>query len=167
MVTQDPGEVIDPARDPAGFRRALGAFATGVVVVTTATPQGPLGITVNSFASLSLDPPLILWCPAKGSRRYAHFVAARHFAAHVLGAGQRPLAESFVRDGAAFGGLDWQKGPEDVPLIGGVLARFCCETWAVHEAGDHAIIIGRVTSALRSAGPGLVFQAGRWGDFGS
>lgn len=162
----DLGESFDPAGDQAAFRQALGAFATGVTVVTTATAQGPLGITVNSFASVSMEPPLVLWCPAKWSRRYEPFVTTRHFAIHVLGAGQKEIADGFSRDAGAFGGLDWQADANGVPLIGGVPARFLCETWAVHEAGDHAIVVGRVVEVTRGvAGPGLVFHGGTWGRF--
>jgi flavin reductase (DIM6/NTAB) family NADH-FMN oxidoreductase RutF len=160
------GPGFAPESDPRAFRHALGAFATGVAVVTTGTPEGPLGITANSFTSVSMEPPLVLWCPAKWSRRYAPFAQARHFAIHILGADQRDVAEGFSREGAAFAGLDWAPDAQGVPLIAGVLARFVCETWALHEAGDHAIVVGRVTEAARAAGPGLVFHGGVWGRFG-
>lgn len=163
MQVLGPG--FDPASDSRAFRHALGAFATGVTVVTTATPEGPLGITVNSFTSVSMEPPLLLWCPAKWSRRYEAFAGARHFAIHVLGADQKWIADGFSRDGGAFGELDWAADAAGVPLIGGVLARFVCETWAVHDAGDHAIVVGRVTEAARAEGPGLVFHGGTWGRF--
>jgi flavin reductase (DIM6/NTAB) family NADH-FMN oxidoreductase RutF len=165
-VTHDLGPGFAPETDTRAFRHALGAFATGVTVITTATPEGPLGITVNSFTSVSMDPPLVLWCPAKWSKRYAPFAGARHFAIHVLGADQKEIADGFSRDGGAFGALDWQAGPGEVPLIGGVLARFVCETWAVHDAGDHAIVVGRVIEVARANGPGLVFHGGVWGRFG-
>jgi flavin reductase (DIM6/NTAB) family NADH-FMN oxidoreductase RutF len=160
------GPGFAPQGDHRAFRQALGAFATGVAVVTTATPEGPVGITANSFTSVSMDPPLVLWCPSRHSRRYAAFAQARDFAIHVLGADQRMMAEGFSRDGGAFGGLDWAPDARGVPLIAGVLARFVCETWALHEAGDHAIVIGKVTEAARAAGPGLVFHGGVWGRFG-
>jgi flavin reductase (DIM6/NTAB) family NADH-FMN oxidoreductase RutF len=165
-MTHELGAGFAPEADPRAFRHALGAFATGVTVVTVEGPEGPLGITVNSFTSVSMEPPLVLWCPAKSSRRYAPFAAARHFAIHVLGADQKDIADGFLRDGAAFAGLDWRAGEGGVPLIDGVLARFTCATWAVHEAGDHAVIIGRVTEAARAAGPGLVYHGGVWGRFG-
>jgi len=88
--------------DQRAFRRALGRFATGVTVVTCRSPHGPVGMTVNSFASLSLDPPLVMWSPAKASRRAASFSAARRFAIHVLGAQQRDLADAFMRAADAF-----------------------------------------------------------------
>lgn len=165
-VEHELGPGFDPASDSRTFRSTLGAFATGVTVVTTATPDGPLGITVNSFTSVSMDPPLVLWCPAKWSKRYAPFATARHFAIHVLGADQKHIADGFSREGGAFAGLDWHTDTDGVPLIDGVLARLVCATWAVHDAGDHAIVIGRVTMAARAEGPGLVFHGGVWGRFG-
>lgn len=164
MHELEPG--FAPETDTRAFRHALGAFATGVTVVTTATPEGPLGITVNSFTSVSMEPPLVLWCPAKWSRRYAPFAETGHFAIHVLGADQKDIADGFSRDGGAFEGLDWHADANGVPLIDGVLARFTCATWAVHDAGDHAIVVGRVTEAARARGPGLVFHGGVWGRFG-
>lgn len=164
MHELEPG--FAPETDQRAFRHALGAFATGVTVVTTGTPDGPLGITVNSFTSVSMEPPLVLWCPAKWSKRYAPFAGARHFAIHVLGADQKAIADGFSRDGGAFAGLDWAADANGVPLIDGVQARFVCETWAVHDAGDHAIVVGRVTEAARASGPGLVFHGGVWGRFG-
>jgi flavin reductase (DIM6/NTAB) family NADH-FMN oxidoreductase RutF len=81
------------------LRDALGRYATGVTVVTTMTPHGPLGMTVNSFSSVSLDPPLVLWSPARKSSRFPAFEASSHFAIHILAADQRPLAEHFARNG--------------------------------------------------------------------
>ena len=86
------------------MRNALGGFATGVTVVTTMTETGPLGITANSFASVSLAPPLVLWSPARRSRRFPAFEAASHFAIHVLSAGQQALAERFSRAADGFEG---------------------------------------------------------------
>ena len=93
------------------FRNTLGRFATGVTVITTMTDQGPLGITANSFASVSLDPPLVLWSPAKASRRFPAFAEAEHYAIHVLSEEQIDLCRRFSRDGFDFDGLDWEAGP--------------------------------------------------------
>ncbi|EKE45792.1 nitrilotriacetate monooxygenase [Oceaniovalibus guishaninsula JLT2003] len=157
-------ETDDPGRS---LRDALGRFATGVTVVTCAVPGGPLGITANSFASVSLDPPLVLWCPAKMSSRYDPFVEAAHFAIHVMGAEQRALSQRFVREGQAFDGLNWRLADDGTPLIEGTLARFHCATQAVHDAGDHAIVVGRVLNADYRDGPPLIFSAGRYGIFQS
>lgn len=147
------------------FRDALGRYATGVTVVTTQSAIGPLGITANSFASVSLDPPLVLWSPARASRRFRAFAEAEDFAIHVLGAEQESLCRRFSRDGTAFGGLDWQEGVGRTPLIAGCLARFECRTEARHDGGDHLIVVARVTRASWRDGAPLVFSAGAYGCF--
>lgn len=147
------------------LRDALGRFATGVTVVTCTTPEGPLGITANSFSSLSLDPPLVLWSPGKASRRFAPFVAANHYAIHVLSEVQGLVGTGFVRDGAAFSDLDWTMNSEGVPVIMGCLARFECARADVHDGGDHAIVVGRVLRVAMGEGAPLVFGGGRYGRF--
>lgn len=147
------------------FRDALGRFATGVTVVTTQTPNGPLGITANSFSSVSLDPPLVLWSPAKASRRFQPFVEAEHFAIHVLASHQSDICGGFVSEGNAFEPLEWAHSDRGTPLIEGCLARFECARHAVHDAGDHAIVIGRVLGATFGEGDPLLFVSGRYGRF--
>ncbi|MGR3571930.1 flavin reductase family protein [Brevirhabdus sp.] len=147
------------------FRDALGQFATGVTVVTAATDLGPVAITANSFASVSLDPPLVLWSPAKASARYGHFETAQHYAIHVLSDRQRHLAHSFARSASAFEGCDWTTSHEGVPLLEGCLARFECAQVACHDAGDHIIIVGEVTRATRGRGRPLLFMNGTYGAF--
>ena len=147
------------------FRDALGRFATGVCVITTATPRGPLGITANSFASVSLDPPLVLWSPARSSRRFGAFASATHYAIHVLGEDQGDLCRRFSRSGHDFAGLDWSATEDGTPLIEGCLARFECRLAAQHEGGDHLIVVGRVVGAQYRAGAPLLFSAGRYGCF--
>ncbi len=147
------------------FRDALGRFATGVTVVTAATPEGPVGITANSFASVSLDPPLVLWSPAKSSSRFGLFAAAEHFAIHVLGGDQRDLAARFVRHGFDFAGLAPEDGPGGAPLLPECLARFACRRAAAHDAGDHVIILGEVLEAAARDGAPLVFAQGFYGSF--
>lgn len=147
------------------FRTALGRFATGVTVVTCQSERGPLGITANSFSSVSLDPPLVLWSPAKSSSRYAPFVAAERFVIHVLEASQGDVCGQFTRDGLDFGGLQVETSAGGAPLIAGCLAHFECERFAAHDAGDHTIIIGRVEAAAVRDGNPLVFSAGAMGSF--
>lgn len=142
------------------FRTALGHFPTGVTVVTTQTANGPLGITANSFASVSLDPPLVLWCPAKISRRYQAFCDAPLFNIHVLGLEQQDIARRFASKSLGFDGLEFGLDEAGQPLIPDCLATFHCTRFAVHDAGDHAVIIGQVTSASYREGPALVFHAG-------
>ena len=147
------------------MRAALGRFVTGVTVVTAPTPAGPIGITANSFTSVSLDPPLVLWCPARASRRFPHFAAAGHFAIHVLGAGQFDVACQFASGAGGFEAED--HSPEGVPLLPGALARFDCALHAAHDGGDHSIIVGRVVRAELREGAPLVFSGGDYGQFAS
>ncbi|SHI33112.1 flavin reductase family protein [Wenxinia saemankumensis] len=155
---------FDPATDPRAFRGALGAFATGVCIVTTRSPEGaPVGITANSFASVSLDPPLVLWSPARASSRFELFAAAPRFAIHVLRHDQHPLSTAFTRD--ADPGIDWDEGIDGLPLLPEALAVFEAVAEARHPAGDHDIVVGRVIAARLERGQPLVFQHGAYGTF--
>lgn len=147
------------------FRDALGCFATGVTIVTCKTETGPMAIAANSFASLSLDPALVLWSPAKSSRRFPAFEAAENYAIHVLNAEQAALCQTFARDGTAFEGVRWHEGAHGVPLIDDCLARFECHRSAIHDGGDHVIIVGEVTRAETNTGDPLVFSKGSYGRF--
>lgn len=147
------------------LRDALAHYATGVTVVTTVGPSGPVGITANSFTSVSLDPPLVLWCPARRSARFDAFVSARHYAIHVLASDQLPLCRHFSRSGGGFEGFGAARTPEGLPALPGVLARFDCEAHAGHDGGDHAILVGRVLRAETREGAPLIFWGGRYGDF--
>ncbi len=151
--------------DSRAFRDALGRFATGVTVITTMTDKGPIGITANSFASVSLDPPLVLWSPARTSRRFAAFAEAQRFAIHVLAADQPDVCNRFAKDGYDFDGLDWVSGAAETPLIRNCLARFECTQHATHDGGDHLIIIGRVEAAEFCDGEPLLFSRGAFGRF--
>lgn len=147
------------------FRDALGRFATGVTVVTAETPDGPQGFVANSFASVSLDPPLVLWSPARRSSRFAGFSTARHYAIHILGVAQFDQIARFGRGGTGFAGAEPDRSAEGVPLIADALARFECAQHATHDGGDHLIILGRVLRfALRDGAP-LVFSQGAYGGF--
>lgn len=153
---------LDNSRD---FRAALGRFGTGVTVVTCDTGDGPLGITANSFASVSLDPPLVLWSPAKSSSRYPFFMAADHFAIHVVAAEQAGLCMAFARDGNPFDRFDWARGDHDVPLLNNCLSRFECTKTAEYDGGDHSIVVARVTKVTSRDGDPLLFYSGRYGGF--
>lgn len=157
---------FDPAAENSrAFRDALGQFATGVTIVTCATPSGPLGITANSFSSVSLDPPLVLWAPAKSSSRFAAFSAAQDFAIHVMSAEQSAHCSGFARDGDAFDACEWDHSDTGVPLIAGCLSRFECTRVAEHDGGDHTIIVGRVTRVTTNPGDPLLFFGGAFGGF--
>jgi len=149
------------------FRDALSCFATGVCVVTTMANDGPVGLTANSFASVSLDPPLVLWSPARVSRRFPAFESATRYAIHVLGEDQFALCRHFARREPPFEGLRWHEGADQVPLIDGCLARFDCRRVARHEGGDHLIVVGEVLGAEYRNGEPLLFSAGRYGCFSS
>lgn len=145
------------------LRRALGAYPTGVTVITTHSEIGPLGITANSFASVSLDPPLVLWSPARKSLRFNAFATATHFAIHILGEDQKPVCDQFSKVGHDFSGLDIDVNDHNVPLINGCAARLECRTETRHDGGDHLVIVGRVLRVTPGEGTPLVFARGRYG----
>ena len=147
------------------YRDALGKFGTGVTVVTAMGPEGPCGITANSFSSVSLEPALVLWSMAKSSERFEIFNNARFCAIHVLGSGQTDLARRFAKNGTAFAGLDWSQGETGAPLLEGCLSRFECELFANHDAGDHRILVNRVLRVSVADGAPLLFAGGRFGEF--
>ncbi len=148
--------------DETELRNALGRFATGVTVVTTMTPSGPLGMTANSFTSVSLDPPLVLWSPARRSQRFPAFEAASHFAIHVLSRVQMPLAQRFARDGYDFSGLGTHPGHGGAPLFEGCAARFECRHTAQYDGGDHLICVGEVLRLDENDIAPLVYHCGSY-----
>lgn len=145
------------------LRTALGAFASGVTVVTCRGPDGPLGFTANSFTSVSLDPPLVLWCPAILSPRHDAFVAAPDFAIHVLAVSQLDISQRFAERADDFNGLDWSESASGVPRIAGCLTRLDCRHFAAHGAGDHTIVIGQVEQVTHTPGAPLLFALGAYG----
>ena len=145
------------------LRDAMGSFATGVTIVTTMTDRGPLGMTVNSFASVSLDPPLVLWSPARKSARFPAFEAASHFAVHILSQDQQELADRFSKSGIeAFDDLEYTLGIGDVPLLNGCTARFECSHAAGHDGGDHLIVVGEVLRISACDKHSLLFYRGEF-----
>ena len=156
---------FDPSTDAESFRGALGTFVTGVTVVTTDSIEGPVAIVANSFASVSLDPPLVLWSPAKSSKRFEHFAGSRRFAVHVLAADQRDICAAIVRSKTAITKVLTHKSHCGMPIIEGALATFECNLEATHDAGDHVIVVGRVMKAHHRGGDPLVFHAGKYGAF--
>ena len=136
--------------DPRTLRNALGCFGTGVTVVTTFNSGGePIGLTANSFTSISLDPPLILFSLANQSASMEAFNTSGRFAVNVLHIGQQPIANRFAsRIPAKFEGVDWKIHSEGgSPILPGSLASFDCRTYAIHDGGDHKIFIGEVHHA--------------------
>jgi flavin reductase (DIM6/NTAB) family NADH-FMN oxidoreductase RutF len=146
------------------FRNALGAFATGVTVVTAIAEDGvPCGMTANSFTALSLQPPLVLWSIARGSPSAPTFLAAEHFAISVLAADQIDISRRFSRPHAdKFATVATLPGLGGVPLIDGAVTHFECRQEQRYEGGDHIIIIGRVLRLTVNPVPSLVFCSGRY-----
>lgn len=149
------------------FRSALGKFSTGVTIVTVNGVDGPIGMTVNSFASVSLDPPLVLWSALKSSHRFKYFDAEERFAVHVLSSEQEWMAKHFARHANSIEACDWQLSADRVPIINNVVAHFECEKHASVDAGDHAILVGRVVNATVCDKTPLVFSGGQFGTFAS
>lgn len=146
------------------MRDAFGCFATGVTVITTETEIGQVGITANSFSSVSLDPPLISWCPAKDSDRLPAFLENENFAIHMLNVDQVDLARNFAERGDAFDSL-WSRSEDGIPVLDSCLCILHCTRVAQYDAGDHLIMIGQVKSVDMRDGTPLVFGRGRFGRF--
>lgn len=157
--------------DPKAFRVALGGFATGVCIVTALAQDGRrVGMTINSFSSVSLDPPLVLWSIGRTSQSLPVFTTVDHWAVSVLAEDQEGLSNTFARppltaEGHRFDGVKTTAGIGDVPLIDGALAHFQCSTEHLYDGGDHVIIVGRVLAFDRreDTPPPLLFAQGRYG----
>lgn len=151
--------------EPGQFRKALGSFPTGVTVVTCRdqTSGRPIGITVSSFNSVSLEPPLVLWSLSRKSPHIEHFAAGRRHSIHVLSESQSALAMRFAdRSRDKFAGIELTLDtPTAPPSIAGVSARFDCRTEAHYDGGDHIIVLARVTELITADLRPLVFWGGR------
>jgi 3-hydroxy-9,10-secoandrosta-1,3,5(10)-triene-9,17-dione monooxygenase reductase component len=153
------------APDPRSFRDALGRFTTGVAFITAAPDGEPAGLIVNSFTSVSLEPPLISFCPSRSSLTWSRMRRTGRFGVNVLGRRhERFVARATPAGADRFAGLDWTVGRDGVPVLTDALASFECEIVAEHPAGDHWIVLGRVdeVSISPSKDP-LVFFAGAFG----
>lgn len=158
-----PLEAGNPAEDGRAFRRSLGQFATGVTVITARNGEQLLGMTVNSFAALSLEPPLVLWSIRRESGGLQAFQAAGHFAVNVLAANQVELSNRFASSkGDKFAPTAWSAGLHGAPLLHGAIAHMECALHEVVEGGDHLLLIGRVERYARFAGEPLLFTQGRY-----
>lgn len=151
--------------DSKQFRMALGSFTTGVTIVTARGADGKnAGLTANSFNSVSLNPPMVLWSLGKKSSNFPAFMDAEYFAVHILASDQEQLSNQFAKSGVdRFAGLDVRRGVGDVPLLDGCSARFECRTTVRHESGDHVIVVGEVLSFDSFNRPPLVFHGGKYG----
>ena len=150
--------------DPQAFRAALGTFTTGVTIITTrAADDTPVGITANSFNSVSLNPPLVLWSLAKTARSLPVFEEGLHWNVHVLSANQESLSGRFASQGGdKFAGLALDMGISTAPLLSQCTARFQCRTAFRYDGGDHVIFVGEVLAYDHSDLPPLVYQAGQY-----
>jgi 3-hydroxy-9,10-secoandrosta-1,3,5(10)-triene-9,17-dione monooxygenase reductase component len=153
-----------PTFDPKDFRQALGMFATGVTIVTTRASDGsPVGVTANSFNSVSLNPPLVLWSLAKNARSVEAFTGGQHWNVHILSQEQEGLSNLFARAGEdKFGQQVLEPGVTSAPLLTGCSARFQCKTMFQYEGGDHIIFVGEVLSYDRTERPPLLYVTGQY-----
>jgi 3-hydroxy-9,10-secoandrosta-1,3,5(10)-triene-9,17-dione monooxygenase reductase component len=151
--------------DARAFRAALGAFVTGVTIITTADAAGrPAGLTANSFNSVSLDPPLVLFSLGLDSTSLDAFRQAKFWAVHVLSAGQEALSNKFAKkEGNKFLDVTYAEGPGGIPLLDGFAARFVCRAAFEYEGGDHAIFLGEVMEFDQAGLPPLIYHQGRYG----
>ena len=150
---------------PAVMRDVLGHFVSGIVVVTAAGNEGPLGFTCQSFTSLSLDPPLVSLAPARTSTTWPRIRAVGAFCVNVLAAEHEDVSAVFARSGVdKFAGVAWTAGPSGAPVLEGVSARIDCALWAEYDGGDHTIAVGRVRDlGADPAHPPLLYYRGRYG----
>jgi 3-hydroxy-9,10-secoandrosta-1,3,5(10)-triene-9,17-dione monooxygenase reductase component len=154
------------------FRDVLGLFATGVAVVTSMSNGEPVGMTCQSFSSVSLSPPLVLFCPARTSRGWPLMHRAGHFCVNFLSRGQEELSDAMATKGnEKFDGVSWSLSKTGAPLLDGVVGYVDCTVHAVHEAGDHYVVLGRVQdlgsgdAPVDPGGVPLLFHRGRYTSF--
>ena len=166
-----PGEHVEVESEDAQvqarrFRDVLGHYASGVTVVTTTSGGEPVGMTCQSFTSVSLDPPLVAFLPARQSRAFAAIQRAGHFCVNFLAAGQEAISNQMASSSSTdkFAGVAWQPSPgTGSPLVEGVIGHVDCTVWAVHEAGDHYVVIGKVVEmAVGGSGDPLLYFRGAY-----
>jgi flavin reductase (DIM6/NTAB) family NADH-FMN oxidoreductase RutF len=175
-MSDAPKHPADPANelargnsaiDPRDFRDALGTFATGVTIVTAMAADGkPFGVTCNSFASVSLNPPLVLWSLGMFSQGLTVFQNASHFTVNVLGASQQELASQFAKSSAnKFAGVTWTPGLGNAPVLADSVANFQCRAASRYYGGDHVIFLGAVEAYAYNRQEPLLFAHGGFGRF--
>ncbi|HEX8168707.1 MAG TPA: flavin reductase [Beijerinckiaceae bacterium] len=162
-MAEAPAQASGGGLSPDAFRRALGQFPTGVTIATVFWGDRPVGMTANSFSSVSLDPPLVLWCVAKAAPSYPAFLEADAFAIHFLGADHHELALRFAGQGRSadkFAGLAFVRGESGAPILDGIAPIFECRIWARHDGGDHTILVGEVVHFIAKPHDPLLFHSG-------
>jgi flavin reductase (DIM6/NTAB) family NADH-FMN oxidoreductase RutF len=160
-----PPRALAPSFSTPDFRAALGMFATGVTIVTARAPDGsPVGLTANSFNSVSLRPPLVLWSLARSAASMPAFEQGSHYAINILAAEQHALAERFASKAAdRFADVAFREGAGGAPVLEGAAAVFECFNRSRYEEGDHVIFVGQVERCLARAGAQpLIFHGGRY-----
>ena len=164
MSSPDASVSAEQAIDPRPFRTVLGQFCTGITIITTVDDGEPVGFACQSFAALSLDPPLVLFCPTKGSRSWAAIERTGKFAVNVLAEEQQAVCARFgSREPDKFAGIDWTPSPLGSPIIDKSLAHIDCTVETVHDGGDHYVVFGRVSSMseIKTERP-LLFYRGQY-----
>lgn len=163
-------EVLEPATvSPEGMREVLGHFASGVVVITAIDTAGPIGFTCQSFASLSLDPPLVSFSPARTSSTWPKIRETGRFCVNVLAEGHEEISNRFARSGTdKFAGVRWRRNGSGLPVLAEVCAWIECTLHNEFDGGDHTIAVGRVRGlATGSTHPPLLFHRGGYGIAGA
>jgi 3-hydroxy-9,10-secoandrosta-1,3,5(10)-triene-9,17-dione monooxygenase reductase component len=152
--------------DQARFREVLGHFATGITIVTATDDGEPVGFSCQSFAALSLDPPMVILAPAKTSTSWPRIARAGAFCVNILGEHQEAVCRAFaVSGGDKFDGVDWVPGITGSPLITGSLAAVECTLGAIYEGGDHELVTGHVVTMEIGEGSPLLFYRSGFGHF--
>ncbi len=160
-------EIAASGSDSAALRQALSQFTTGIAIITTVTPEGaPVGITANSFSSVSLNPPLVLWSLSLQAGSLNVFRQCARYLIHILAADQLDLAKRFATRGAerfgATSGTTWHLNTSGLPALEGCLAWFECVNRSQYEEGDHIILVGHVDTYAATGGAPLAFHAGQY-----
>jgi flavin reductase (DIM6/NTAB) family NADH-FMN oxidoreductase RutF len=160
--------VNPPEIDPSQFRQLLGRFATGVTILTVATPEDrPLGMTANSLASVSLHPPLVSVCVDRVAEMHEPILSARQFVVNVLASPQEALARRFAdKHEDRFDGVGYHLSPDGLILLDGALAHVECERYAEYPGGDHTIVLGRVVGGATADGRPLLYYRGGYAALG-
>ena len=152
--------------DPREFRDTVGCFATGITIITTIAPDGaPIGLTANSFTSLSLDPPMVLFCLDRKVASFDSFETGAHFAVNVLSDGQMDTSNRFAKSGPdKWDGFEFDNWDTGCPILHDCLANMECSVASIHEGGDHVIVIGEVTRMMHVDGEAspLLYYRGRY-----
>ena len=163
-MTTNASQPTSPAIDPKDFRNALSMFATGVTIITTRAANGePVGITANSFNSVSLDPPMVLWSLAKNAYSLPIFQQAKEWNVHILSNEQEALSNKFAKKGEdKFAGITLDQGVTQSPLLPACSARFQCRTMFEYEGGDHIIFVGEVLAYDQNPTPPLLYLSGNY-----